>query len=197
MKQDNLAQLLRRADRAAGGPSPLPGDLAERVRRLADQRRQVRVWGSAVAAALILVLSGLAGTQFPRHRPTLPDSPNIVAAPTPTQELLAIKIEAERLRAELLAAQPVIEEPADHQPTDPSDDPSPYVVTVANSVDRERERAAYLIVYQGDRYGRELNMPESAIASYRQTVELFPRTRAAQTARDRLSQLENAKGTQS
>ena len=106
-----------------------------------------------VAALAVLIAPRLQGD----HNGT-PAPSHDVAASTIADELLAIKTEAEQLRAEILAAQPA---PAP-KPVRPPE--------AAPSVDEELERAAYLIVYQADRYHRELHMPQSAVTSYRQTI---------------------------
>ena len=185
MEPNTLPQLLRQADREAGGPRPIAGDLPGRVRQLARRRRRILVRNGALAVGLVVTLGVLLGPQLRRQQESVSIPIANSSAPSLDNELLALKAEAESLRAEILAAQPA---PARA---------IPRPVMVTRSVDDELERAAYLIVYQADRYHHELDMPESAIASYRQTIDLFPRTRAAQTARDRLSQLENTKGHQS
>lgn len=184
MTPDTLTQLLRQADHEAGGPRAVPDDLPERVRKLAHRRKRLRVQGGVAAIGLMTILGVLIGPRL-RGNDAHTTIPAItVAASTLDDELRAIKVETEKLRAEILAAQPI-----------PARVPArPRVVTP--TVDEELERAAYLIVYQADRYHRELDMPESAIASYRQAIDLFPGTRAAQTAQDRLGQIETPKGHQ-
>ena len=48
-----------------------------------------------------------------------------------------------------------------------------------------------MIVSQADRMGRELDLCQSAAVRYRRVVELFPDSRWATVARQRLSELEN------
>jgi outer membrane protein assembly factor BamD (BamD/ComL family) len=48
------------------------------------------------------------------------------------------------------------------------------------------------MVYQADRMYHELNLRESAVASYQRTIELFPQTHWAQVAKDRLAELKTA-----
>lgn len=187
MPPDPLTQLLRAADRTASSPPTAPADLPERIRQLARQRRRNLYRHSALAVALLAGLSIFlrpSGSSTPEyaHVPTTDRTPDATAL---RMELLAIRAEAEALRAEVLAARPA-----------PARTHVRPAVTM-DTVDDELERAAYLIVYQADRYHRELDLPKLAIASYRQTIDLFPKTRAAQTARDRLTELETPKGHES
>jgi hypothetical protein len=71
-------------------------------------------------------------------------------------------------------------EPVDAEPVDPM-----------QAVDNAVERAAQLLVYQGDRLREESNLAEQAADSYQSAIELFPSTRAAQTARRRLGQISS------
>ena len=57
-------------------------------------------------------------------------------------------------------------------------------------VREEAERAALTIVYTADHKYNELNLKESAIADYHRAVELFPKTKWAGIARERLSKIE-------
>jgi len=136
------------------------------------------------------------------HGPA-PDREGHISDPAISDQLIALRASVEQLRAEIADAAPALAQ-ADNvaqaefaglggKATAATPDRAPE----ASSIEQELERAAYLIVYQADRYHRELDLPESAIASYRETIELFPRTRAAQTARVRLAELGNEKGSQS
>ena len=52
------------------------------------------------------------------------------------------------------------------------------------------DRTAFLLIYQADRLYLELNQTESAVAAYKELIQLFPDNRWAQVARERLSQIE-------
>lgn len=194
MEPDLLGQLLRQADRMAGEPPPVPADLAGRVRRLARQRRRAHTRNALVAAGLAVAIGALMRSHLPQHREPAPAPVAGDLDPSVAQQLLAIKTEADQLRARLLAEDPAAPPADPDSQAEPSDRPAGRSFAETNPVEQELERAAYLIVYQAERYQRELGMPESAVASYRQTIELFPQTRAARTARDRLTQLEPVKG---
>lgn len=57
-------------------------------------------------------------------------------------------------------------------------------------VQTETERAASIMVAGADRMVRKFKLIESAAALYRRTIELFPNTRGAGTARRRLSEIQ-------
>ena len=63
-----------------------------------------------------------------------------------------------------------------------------------DEIQEQVEKAAFITVYQADRMYNELGLPESAIESYEQAIKLFPNTRAARTARNRLADIGRDKG---
>ena len=58
-------------------------------------------------------------------------------------------------------------------------------------VQRQLEKAALITLYQADRKYNELGLKESAINDYLRVIEVFGRTRSAETARQRLSGIDN------
>lgn len=60
------------------------------------------------------------------------------------------------------------------------------------AISDQMDRAALTMVYQADRMYHELNLRESAMASYERTIKLFPKTHWAEVARDRLAELKTA-----
>lgn len=66
--------------------------------------------------------------------------------------------------------------------------------TPGEVVDRELNRTAFLAVYDADRLSADRRRRAEAIRAYQQVVTLFPRTRWARVARERLTQLELPKG---
>ena len=56
----------------------------------------------------------------------------------------------------------------------------------------QRERAALVLVRQGDRLADELKLPEPAAVAYRQASDTFPGTRSAAVARARLAGADQA-----
>ncbi len=192
MGNDPLKKLLQQADALAGSPPAMPGDLVERVRRLAVGRRRVRVGINAAAAILLAVGITLLWSQA--STPLRPASePQVVDSGPPQPDVEAIKAEIERLHREadirlavVRRTQEILEEmrrfeELKKQPALPD--------AVANAR-REVDKAAYVLVSQADRMCRKLDLCDSAAVKYRRVVDLFPDSRWATVARQRLSELE-------
>ena len=57
-------------------------------------------------------------------------------------------------------------------------------------IERQVDKTAFILVYQADKLYKELNQTESAVAAYKEVIQLFPTNRWADVARERLSQIE-------
>lgn len=57
-------------------------------------------------------------------------------------------------------------------------------------VQRQVDKAAFVLIYQADRLYRELNRTESAVAAYKEIIQLFPTNRWAEVARERLAEID-------
>ena len=170
----------------------MPGDQAQRLRTLAVRRRRVRV--SINAAAAIVLAVGI--TVLWSQTSTLPkavNEPPVVDAEPPQPDIAEIKAEIERLRrdADMRLAlvhrtQEILEEMKRFEELKKQ---PPLPDAVANTR-REVDKAAYTLVYQADRMCRELDLCDSAVVKYQRVVDLFPDSRWATVARQRLSELE-------
>ena len=184
MQRDPIERWLEQVDDSALLPQ-MPADLPNRVRGRLERRRRNRQAGAVLGVMLLLT-----GAGFSLHalRTQGGMSPNMIARTVDQPFLSDIKAdlrELKELEKEALAsldlmaraaeARPVVAEPVDPM----------------QSVDEEVERAAQLLIYQGDRLRQELNLAEQATDSYQSAIELFPSTRAAQTARQRLEQIRS------
>ncbi|MBN1489464.1 MAG: hypothetical protein JXA69_06050 [Phycisphaerae bacterium] len=195
---DSIEQLLRAADRAASPPPIAPADLAGHVRRLARRRRTLRAVGGAAAAAMVVLA---VGSRFlmPQAGPTA-ESP-IATGPQPAtqNEVTQLRAEIAALRQEADAALALARQLAAERQRQDQVAALQRVIDGPDAVDevrREMDQAAFTIVYQADRMLRELNLPESAIESYRQAIRLFPDSPSAAVARQRLAEIETLKGDQ-
>jgi hypothetical protein len=185
---DRLGQLLRDVDSAAlpAAPAPAP-DLALRVRRLRNRRRRaVRLATGVTALCLVAVVIAAAAL---RERPLAPLTPltppvALLPAPAPTNKptLASLRLDAdlhEQTAARLAGSAPrAVQRLASTS------------AKTGPDVQRERDRAALLLVYEADQRAKQ-HRPADAIAAYRRAVELFPQTRWAQVARQRLKEIES------
>lgn len=205
MNPDPIADLLCRADRAAG-PVPVAaedGAFASGVRRRARRRRRVRAGlaASACSVGVVLLLT------LTLHKPsTVRTTPSPVAQgeqrePTPNDtfpvqvaQIETARLELARLRDEADRAQAVADrlrraevasrQIAQWEQARRAPDP-------AERLDRRREQAALILVHQADRFDRELGRKGEAAEAYRAAAERFPQTHWASVARDRLRALQS------
>lgn len=211
MPHDPIADLLREADRATGPAPTAPADLADRVRRLERRQHKLRVVGSSIAALLVLsvgtvaLVSSLSGEAAVRdaNLAAVTDDASSEAPPEMTDETTpdVARPEADiaQLRAEIIATLALTKELADQQAQQRRLIELRRTLSQPDPVEQVRQqvdKAAFIIVYQADRMYRELNLSESAVDSYKQAIELFPDSRWAKVARDRLAEIEKAKGDQ-
>ncbi len=182
MPREALEQFLRTADATAPAPPALAADLPSRVRHRHYRRRRIK--SVAAAAVAIIALPLLAMTVFTRH--SSPPPPTIATKPPPTltrADLARLDLQAElhaQTAAELLHA---TTSPADIQPG-PADDPT----AVLAHVRQQRDRAALILIYEAEQAARD-KQTHRAAATYRRTIELFPKTYAAAVARERLKEI--------
>jgi hypothetical protein len=57
-------------------------------------------------------------------------------------------------------------------------------------IERQVDKAAFVMVYEADRLYQQLNQTESAVEAYKEVIRLFPRNRWATVARERLSEIQ-------
>jgi tetratricopeptide (TPR) repeat protein len=60
-------------------------------------------------------------------------------------------------------------------------------------IQKQVDKTAFTLVYHADRLYRQLNQRASAVEAYNRVIELFPKNRWAEVARQRLSQIKNEK----
>ena len=185
METDALQRLLRAADADAGPPPRMPDGLSSRVLQRVKARRARRVLLRS-AAALILLAVGASVAFWPRGVKSagveLPAAQAArwqaeadwrAAVARRTETFLARQSRAAALRK--VAAQP---------------DP----VQAARA---QVERAASILLQQGDTLSRQFGLPQQAAASYQEILRLFPKTVCAGLARERLTELKGSLGGES
>ena len=191
MSDDRLGSLLQQADRQAGPPPALHGDLAGRVRRRA---RRGRVMRSAAVLAVVVsaVLASSLWRSKPRREPAVHDQPEraIATAPDVREELAAIRDEIRQCRALVDR----LEIAARHRTLRAALKVAQDRLEPVEKIERERNQAALTLVRLGDRFRRLPGRDSSTAAAtehYRQVVLHFPETIWAHVARQRLSTRDN------
>ena len=58
---------------------------------------------------------------------------------------------------------------------------------------KQVDKAAFILVYQADRLYRELNQTDSAVEAYNRVIHLFPENQWARVARQRIEEIESKK----
>jgi TolA-binding protein len=63
-------------------------------------------------------------------------------------------------------------------------------------VERQVDKTAFLLIYRADQLYKELNRTESAVAAYKEIIQLFPTNRWAEVARERLAEIDKHRSEQ-
>jgi len=173
---------MQRADAVAGKPVFDPVSVG-RVRRRVHRRRVIMAAVPLAAAAVVLVGTGILITRT-RPEPPLPEP----------QKIASLEIQIEQLRAQTDATLRLVQEVLvkDRQErrlasleAELSSIPEPMM-----EIERQVDKTAFILVYQADKLYKELNQTESAVAAYKEVIQLFPKNQWADVARERLSQIE-------
>jgi TolA-binding protein len=173
MDEIKLKQLLKQADTNA---KLIPLDskrLSRAVRGRVHRRKTVQRYGMMTAAAAVLVVFIVGQRQYQLHQKQLQITrleKNIEELKQSTEETLA-------LVQEMLQKQK--QQDAERQ-----------LILARDPIREQVEEAAFILVYQADRMMEKYNNTETAIDYYNQVIKHFSDTSSAQTARQRLSEIE-------
>jgi tetratricopeptide (TPR) repeat protein len=185
MTEDRIKDLLQEADRIAGVPEQASVDTGI-IRHRAHKRYLARkiVFFTAAAAAIILTIS--VWTLSVRTTKPIGDNDGLVrlqaqvkylqARTDATLKLVQEMLQKEQKQRELEALQAQLESIGDPR----------------EEISQQVERTALILVFQADRMYRELGQKNSAIQAYSRVIELFPQSRWAKVARQRLLDIQNA-----
>jgi hypothetical protein len=183
MSRDELFILLRRADQATD-PARACMDLAARVRRRAQLRRTRRRRLSVAATVPVLLTLTIWPFVARRH-----------GQQEQTVDLAVVRADLARLRDQSAVAEATATLMMDDERSRTAQ--SARRAREARLVDPmleltwQREQAALVLLHQGDRLAKELNLPRPAEVAYRQASETFPDTPSGEIARSRLNTKEN------
>jgi hypothetical protein len=173
MTHDALTDLLREAD-AVAPPPPATERLAQKVYRRARRRSRRRNFSAAVAVVVCVAaavsLVRKTTTQQPRRFAAVVDAGEISRLRSDAAMHLKVA-DAVLSRAQRRAR-------ASHLRDTPV------------TIESEREKAALALLDHGDRLRRDLKQVDAALDAYRRTVDLFPDTRWAAVARERIARLK-------
>jgi len=200
MSDDALRDILKRADATAEAPPKMPADLAARVRRRAARRSRTRVMGGCVAAAVVVLATGVTAyfwsasdTNIPNRDPAANAVVNADSEQYADSDMAAIRAELDALRREadarLAVARRTREILGRMEKADAASETEEEVPDAVANARREVDRAAYTLVVQADRMCREMKLCDSAMVKYERVIRLFPETRWATVAKDRLNEI--------
>ena len=182
MNEEKIKTLLQRADRLAG--EPVFGAIsAAGIRRQIHRRRIIRTavpLGIAAAATFATALLTI-HTRMERPRPQ-------------PQRIASLEEQVRQLQtqtdATLRLVQEVLEKDRQQRRLAALEAELASIPDPVRQVEQQVDKTAFLLIYQADRLYRELNQTDSAVAAYKEVIQLFPNNRWAQVARERLSQIE-------
>lgn len=180
MTEDKIKNLLQRADQMAAGP-PVSANLAADVRRRANRRQTVNLAARIAIAAIVVIALGIWSFTAKKTRDQ--------------QKLVTLEIQIKQLQAQTDATLKFIREVLDEErkqrrlqelQAQLASIPDPL-----EEIQKQVDKTAFILVYQANRMYRELDQKASAIQAYNRVIELFPQSRWAEEARQRLSEIKN------
>ncbi len=184
--EDKIKNLLQEADRMAGLPSPISANLAAAVRRRAHRRHFISVAAPLAAAAVVLIAVGILSLAI-RTTETTQEQEKIALLETQLKQLQV------RTDAALNLIQEVLADEQRQQRLDELEAQLASIPDPLEEIQKQVDKTAFILVYHADRLYRELNLTNSAVETYNRVIELFPKNRWAQVARQRLSEIEKQK----
>jgi len=182
VNEEQIKQLLAEADEAAGKPI-FRGLTTAGIRRQAQRRRLVRVAAPASLAAVLAVAAALSALWMHTREP-LPQPQRIASLEKQVQQLQA------QTDATLKLVQEVLERDRQDRRLAALETELASIPDPVKEIDRQVDETAFILIYQADKLYQELNQRESAVAAYKEVIQLFPTNRWAAVARERLSQIE-------
>jgi len=188
VSEEQIKKLLQEADATARQPTFGP-IAAGRIRQRIHRRRAVRS-AALAAAAVVLIAATLWIVCVQRQKPQL-EQRRIALLETQVKQLQT------QTNATLKLVQEVLERDRQERhlaslEAQLSSIPEPMV-----EIERQVDKTAFLLVYQADKLYMELNQTDSAVEAYKEVIQLFPKNRWADVARERLSQIEKRQINQS
>jgi uncharacterized protein YoxC len=180
VNDERIRQLLRNADSDAGPPALGPIRIA-RLRQRVFRRRLVAA--ALPAAAVVLIGTAVWNTYFRPH-PGREQEQKIATLETQVRQLQA------QTDAVLRLVREVAESDRRERRLDALETELAGIGDPMKEIERQVDKAAFVMVYEADRLYQQLNQTESAVEAYKEVIRLFPRNRWANVARERLSEIQ-------
>jgi len=172
MNEDNLKQLLKQTDEDAELFPLDAGHLSSVVRRRLNRRKQTLRYGLLTAVALITVFCLLSERQYQSWKRQ--------------RHIAQLEQEVEELTRRTEETLALVQDMYARQQQEPERQSDLYWDPIQAEVDE----AANILVYQADRMAEKYNRKDTAIENYNQVIECFGDTPSAETARERLKQIQ-------
>jgi len=185
MAENIIKDLLQEADKIAGVPEQASIDIGI-IRRRARKRYLMRTIAPLIAAAAVIILTISVWTLSFRTAKPVGDNDELArlqaqvkylqARTDATLKLVQEMLQKEQKQRELEALQAQLESIGDPR----------------EEISQQVERTALILVFQADKMYREPGQKNSAMQAYSRVIELFPQSRWAKVARQRLLDIQNA-----
>jgi TolA-binding protein len=160
---------------------PLSANLAAAVRSRAGRRQTANLAFRIAAAAVVLIALGIWSYTAKKTR----DQQRIVALEMQIQQLKT------QTDATLNLIREVLEEERKKRRLNELYAKLGSYPDPLEEIRKQVDKTAFILVYQANRMYHELDQKDSAIQAYNRVIELFPQSRGAEVARQRLSEIKN------
>lgn len=188
MNDDKIRELLANADEAAGPPAF--GHVRAAGIRGRLRRRRMMLAGCPAAAAAVLLALGVWCVCMRTTEPAPPDEQRIALL---EEQVRQLQIQTD---AALKLVRDVLAQERQQQRLDALEAELASIRDPRREIEAQADRAAFALVYQADRFYRELNQAQSAVEAYEQVIRLFPQSRWADEARKRLAEIRTQRTNQ-
>jgi tetratricopeptide (TPR) repeat protein len=182
VNEEQIRQLFVKADETAGEPM-FRRITTPDIRRRVHRRRLIRVGAPVSLAAVVAIAAALSAIWIRMGEPQ----------PQP-QRIASLEEQVKQLQVQTDATLKLVQEVLERDrqdrrlaalETELASIPDPL-----KEIDRQVDKTAFILVYQADKLYKELNQTESAVAAYKEVIQLFPTNQWAAVARERLSEIE-------
>jgi tetratricopeptide (TPR) repeat protein len=182
VNEERIKTVLQRADELGG--APVFGRItAVGIQRRIRRRRLIRVAAPLTAAAAVTVAVAILSVCTRGAKPQ-PEPRRIASLEEQVKQLQT------QTDATLKLVREVLERDRQQRRLASLEAELASIPDPVRQIEQQVDKTAFLLIYQADRLYKELNQTESAVAAYKELIQLFPDNRWAQVARERLSQIE-------